>query len=227
VIVTDAEPEPGALPIRDYGHDDDLIRAVLADGQPRVRVYAANATELVLGRGSRPEQELNLEAVRADGMPVSRRRGGGCAVLLDPGNAVVALALPAREIGRLRAHFARLTAWMIDGLHTIGIDGVRHDGISDLVLGGRKIGGSCLYQTRGVLFYSTTLLVEPRLGLMERYLPMPPREPAYRRGRGHREFVGDLRGEGVASAAALADGLAAALEAPAAEPPGRAARLLA
>lgn len=191
------------LPIRDYGRDDDLLRAVLADGQPRLRVYAADAIELVLGRGSRPEQELNLEAVRADGATVSRRVGGGCAVLLDPGNAVVSLALPAREIGGLRAHFARLTAWMIEGLSAIGIDAVRHDGTSDLVMGDRKVGGSCIYQTRGALFYSTTLLVEPRIELMERYLPMPPREPAYRRGRGHREFVGDLRAAGVRSATEL------------------------
>ncbi len=191
-------------PIRDYGHDDDLIRAVLQDGRPRVRTYAADAIELVLGRGSRPEHELNLGAVLADGVPVSRRPGGGCAVLLDPGNAIVALALPSKEIGGLREHFERLTAWMIAGMRAIGIDGLRHEGSSDLALGDRKVGGACLYQTRGALFYSTTLLVEPRLDLMERYLPMPPREPAYRRHRGHREFVGDLRALGVASATELA-----------------------
>jgi lipoate-protein ligase A len=190
-------------PVRDYGRDDDLIRAVLQDGRPRARTYAATEIELVLGRGSRPEHELNLAAVLADGVPVSRRPGGGCAVLLDPGNAVVALALPSKEIGGLRAHFARLTAWMIDGLRAIGIDGLRHEGTSDLALGDRKVGGACLYQTRGALFYSTTLLVEPRLELMERYLPMPPREPGYRRHRGHREFVGNLRAVGVASAVDL------------------------
>lgn len=197
----------GFPPIRDYGRDDDLIRGVLRDGQPRVRTYVAGGIELVLGRGSRPEHELNLPAVLADGVPVSRRPGGGCAVLLDPGNAVVALALPSKEIGGLRAHFARLTAWMIDGMRACGINGLRHDGISDLVLGDRKVGGSCLYQTQGVLFYSTTLLVEPQIDLMERYLPMPPREPAYRRHRGHREFVGDLRAFGVRSAAELTGSL--------------------
>jgi lipoate-protein ligase A len=200
-----------ALSIRDYGRDDDLIHAVLQDGRPRVRTYAATEIELVLGRGSRPEHELNLAAVLADGVPVSRRPGGGCAVLLDPGNAVVALALPSKTIGGLRAHFARLTAWMIDGLRAIGIDGLRHDGISDLVLADRKVGGACLYQTQAALFYSTTLLVEPRLELMERYLPMPPREPAYRRHRRHREFVGDLRGLGVESARELVGRLGAVL----------------
>jgi len=199
--------------IRDYGRDDDLIRAVLRDGRPRVRTYAATEIELVLGRGSKPADELNLATVRADGVPLSRRAGGGCAVLLDPGNAVVALALPSKEVGGLRAHFDRLTAWMIDGLRAIGIDGVRQDGISDLVLGDRKVGGACIYQTLGALFYSTTLLVEPQIDRMERYLPMPPREPAYRRGRAHRAFVGDLRAAGARSAVELVGRLGAVLEA--------------
>jgi hypothetical protein len=46
---------------------------------------------------------------------------------------------------------------------------------------------------------------------MERYLPMPPREPAYRRHRGHREFVGDLRAVGVESAAELVQRLGGVL----------------
>ena len=45
-----------------------------------------------------------IEAVLDDGVPVLRRRGGGCAVLLDPGNLVVAAALP-----RLHTNF-RLSA---------------------------------------------------------------------------------------------------------------------
>ena len=61
------------------------------------------------------------------------------------------------------------------------------------MLGERKIGGSCIWRTRGLLYYSTTLLVDPDLDLCERYLPHPPREPAYRAGRPHRAFMGSLR----------------------------------
>mgnify|MGYP000753667588 CR=1 FL=1 len=48
--------------------------------------------------------------------------------------------------------------------------GVYRDGISDLVLGDRKVGGACIYRTRGLLFYSASLLVAPILG---RYLDAP------------------------------------------------------
>jgi lipoate-protein ligase A len=42
--------------------------------------------------------------------------------------------------------------------------------------------------------YSATLLVDPDLDLVERYLAHPPREPEYRRGRPHRDFMGRLGG---------------------------------
>ena len=74
-------------------------------------------------------------------------------------------------------------------LAACGVADVRHEGVSDLAVGDRKLGGSCIWRTRGLVYYSTTLLVNPDLTLMERYLPHPPREPAYRRGRSHADFV--------------------------------------
>ena len=64
--------------------------------------------------------------------------------------------------------------------------------MSDLVLGQRKIGGACIYRSGALVHYSTTLLVEPQVELMERYLLHPPREPEYRQGRSHAEFVTNL-----------------------------------
>jgi lipoate-protein ligase A len=54
------------------------------------------------------------------------------------------------------------------------------------------VGGACIHRTRDLLYYSTTLLCAPELALMERYLRHPPREPGYRHGRRHAEFVGSL-----------------------------------
>ena len=125
-------------------------------------------------------------------MPILRRRGGGCAVLLDPGNVVVSAALAARGIGDNLRHFARLSRWLIDGLDRLGIHGLRQAGISDLAVGQRKVGGACIYRSRGLLFYTASLLVAPDLERMERYLRHPPREPDYRAGRRHRDFVGAL-----------------------------------
>lgn len=196
---------PDDFPLWD--HDEDLLAAVRADGRTRSRVRRCGAVEVVLGRGGRAALELDLAAARADGVPVLRRRGGGCAVVLDPGNLVVSLAAPREGVGGVTSAFREATDWMIAGLAAAGFADVRGDGVSDLVRHDRKVGGSCIYRTRGLVYYSTTLLVAPDLDLVHRYLPHPPREPAYRRGRPHRDFMGALPG------LAAAD-LAAALGAP-------------
>lgn len=150
-------------------------------------------------------------------MTVLRRHGGGCTVVLDPGNVIVSAVLPVTGFGGNPGHFARLTSWLIGGLERAGVSGVRQRGISDLALGERKVGGACIYRNRDVLFYSVTLLVEPDTGLMERYLAHPPREPEYRRGRSHADFVTLLATEfpGIGGTAGLVEKLERELDIPA------------
>jgi lipoate-protein ligase A len=147
---------------------------------------------VILGRGSKPDVELHLAHVLSDNIPVMKRAGGGCAVVLDPGNVIVSVALPLPGIAGIRTAFRQVSDWLIGGLAAIGVDGVRQRGVSDLALADRKVGGSCVYRTRDLLYYSTTLLIQPDLDLVTRYLRHPPREPDYRQGRGHREFMGKL-----------------------------------
>ena len=71
-----------ALVIETYDYDNDLVEATRLDGQPRLRVYPARRTELVLGRGSKVEQEIFIDACIEDRIPLARRRGGGCSVFM-------------------------------------------------------------------------------------------------------------------------------------------------
>ncbi len=186
---TDAE-EP--LSITPYSTDDALLATTRTDGQDRVSVIRPPSTAVVLGRSSKPSVELYTEPCLADGIPLHRRRGGGCSVVLDPGNVVVVAAVTVTETHRglqLAEHFDRLSAWLIGGLAEAGVQDVTRRDVSDLCLGHRKIGGACMFRGRGLLLYSVSLLVEPDLRLMDRYLRHPPREPTYRRGRTHTDFV--------------------------------------
>ena len=176
-------------PIGAYHYDEDMLAMTRTDGNPRVRFYRLSDTVVVLGRGSRPEKELHLEACRRDRIPLLRRRGGGCAVVVDPGNVIVTLTLrPFQQDGsrRLLAAFSR---WLAGGLREMGFADIACTGFSDLALGGRKVSGACLYRSRELLQYSATVLVHPDTALMDRYLKHPPREPSYRRGRPHRQFI--------------------------------------
>jgi lipoate-protein ligase A len=206
-------PPAATLPIGEYLEDDALCAATRQDRRPRHRVYRPARVEVVLGRGSKPELELELAACLADGVPVTRRRGGGCAVVLDPGDLIVSVALPLAGLGGNLHAFAQISAWLVTALAALGIPDVRREGASDLVRGERKVGGACIHRTRDLLYYATTLLCEPAVPLMERYLRHPPREPDYRRGRRHAEFVGSLLDEPSPGAPArLAAALAAELD---------------
>jgi lipoate-protein ligase A len=180
------------LGIEPYGEDEDLIAAVRADGGVRVRITRPLRPVVVLGRSGDPDVELHVEALRRDGATVQRRRGGGCAVLLDPGNLVVSVVAAVPGLAGIHPHFRAMSRWIGEALGELGVHGVEQRGISDLAVDERKIGGSCIFRAKDLLYYSTTLLVEPQIRLMERYLRHPPREPAYRAGRPHRAFVAAL-----------------------------------
>jgi lipoate-protein ligase A len=181
-----------AVPIEPYDVDDGILEATRLDGETRFDVYVPGEPVVVLGRGSDPDVELHVDACIADGVRVARRPGGGCSVVLDPGNTIVSVAVAEPGLGGIRQIFSRLAAWLVEGLARAGVSGVRTDGVSDLVVGGHKIGGSCIHRSRGLVLFSATILVDPDVGLMERYLAHPPREPAYRRGRSHRDFVAGI-----------------------------------
>jgi lipoate-protein ligase A len=185
------EPE---LQVRDFDFDSDLIRTVTQTQNAQVSIYPFDHRAVVAGRGTDLEQEISLDRVLADNIPIYRRMGGGCSVFLDPGNLIVSMAFPAKGFGNVGTLFNQASQTLIQGLTDAGIEGVYQDGVSDLVIQDRKIGGSCFYRAKGLAYYSAALLVSPDLEGMDTYLSHPPREPEYRKGRSHAEFVIGLNG---------------------------------
>lgn len=179
--------------IQEYPHDKEMMEALSKTGLSAVTIHVPDRVQVVLGRSSRPEQELRLQEVADDDVPVFRRRGGGCAVVLDPKNLVIHACIRTDKSLNPRRDFRLMSRWLVQGIDSAGLPGVRVEGTSDLVLGTRKVGGACMVRSRALLCYSTTLLFDPDVELMERYLLHPPREPAYRKGRSHRDFVKGLR----------------------------------
>ncbi|MBU1431841.1 hypothetical protein KKF91_14970 [Myxococcota bacterium] len=180
-----------ALEIGAYPGEEALLEAARR-GQPGLSVYPFWETAVVLGRGSVADVELRAARCLEAGVPIYRRRGGGCAVVLDPGNVIIGLALQVPGIGHNQRYFNEITDWLTAGLGDMGLDGIYQDGVSDLVWADRKVGGACIYRDGRVLLYAASLLVRPDVALMTRYLKHPPREPAYRAGREHAAFVAAL-----------------------------------
>lgn len=197
-----------------YTVDDHLIESFRQDQKARLHIYLPAQRCVVLGRGSKVHLEVNAQACKEDDMPLLRRRGGGCSVFLDEGNVIVSLVAPAQGFGRIGHYFRQISLWLIEGLAQVGLPSIRQEGISDLAIGDHKIGGSCLYREKDLLYYSTTLLVDPQLELMKRYLLHPPREPEYRQGRSHKDFVATLQTNSIKTANDLKKELSQVLKVP-------------
>jgi len=151
---------------------------------------------VVLGCSSRLERAVEEARVRCDGIRVYRRPSGGESMFLSPRMAAVSLVLDLGKRPLPRTLFNATGAALIGALETLGVDGLSVRGTSDLALGERKLLGSAIYQRGTRLFYHAVLNVAEDPSTIQRYLRHPVREPQYRQGKRHDDFVTSLAREG-------------------------------
>jgi len=85
--------------------DEALLDAAEEAGEPAevLRFWEVDRPAVVLGRSSKAAEEANLEACRADGVPVLRRCSGGAAIVAGPGCLMYAVVLSYQLHPELRA----------------------------------------------------------------------------------------------------------------------------
>lgn len=155
-------------------------------------MWESAAPVVVLGRSGVASREVNLEACAAAGVAVLRRDTGGGAVLLAPGclNYSLVLSLEKRpELRPIRSSYRTILGGLIRALAVPGL-GIR--GLSDLAINGRKVSGNAQRRGRRALLHHGTLLYAFDAQAVERYLKEPARQPDYRTGRRHADFLGNL-----------------------------------
>ena len=143
---------------------------------------------VVLGRGSRVENEVHSHACEADKVPVVRRSSGGGSVVLVPGCLNYSLILDLERTPRLRDVERSYVEILSSVCRSVGDSAVKPIG-SDLTTSGRKFGGCSQKRTRKTLLHHGTILYDFDISLTARYLQTPPRTPAYRGGRSHADFL--------------------------------------
>jgi lipoate---protein ligase len=176
--------------------NEDLLTEYTATGVAQLRVYEPASLCAVLGAAGRPEQDLLLGTLSADGVPWKKRRGGGGTVVLGPGQVVLALVKEVGSPFRNKEYAATINSWIVEALENLGVRGAHPEGISDLAIGQKKIVGTSIYRSRLVLFYQASLLVSNDISIFTRYLAFPQKVPEYRRGRSHEDFCTTLAREG-------------------------------
>lgn len=130
----------------------------------------------------------HLSAAEGLEVPVLRRESGGGAVLLGPGclNYALVLSLERRPAlldvkqSYVKVLNSLLAALPLSGACAIG---------SDLVLDDRKFGGHAQRRTRRSLLHHGTILYDFDIPRIRSVLREPGRQPSYRRGRTHDNFL--------------------------------------
>jgi lipoate-protein ligase A len=74
----------------------------------------------------------------------------------------------------------------------LAIPELREEGHSDLAFRQRKVSGNAQRRTRHTILHHGTLLYDFDAARPELFLRPPVREPRYRAGRSHRDFLGNL-----------------------------------
>lgn len=169
--------------------DEDLIERVRTGDPWTYRSWEPEEMVVVLGRGNKKEQEVCEEHCQQDNIPILRRRGGGGTVVLYPGILVISLVKIVKHQYQFKNYFQQINAYIIEALKTLGIAGLNQQGHSDICIHDRKILGSSMYRSKEILFYTASLMVSNQLDIIDRYLKHPSKEPEYRRGRTHQDFL--------------------------------------
>lgn len=159
-----------------------------------LRLWESSEYFVVLGAGGKLHEEVRVEACRADGVAILRRDSGGGTVVQGPGCLNFSLVLDVR----MRPECADVSGTNHFVLSRILSSFVAHwpeaqcKGISDLALTDQKFCGTAQRRKRHHILFHGAILYDFDLSRIERYLTHPPKEPDYRVGRPHKEFVTNL-----------------------------------
>ncbi len=173
-------------------------QACLPDRQA-LRFWESPKTFIVLGRISNPLNDLCLDQIEEEKIPVLRRFSGGGTVVQGKGCLNYSLVLSKEahpEIISLHKSYQFILGKIIVALSTLGVDAFFRP-ISDMAVATpdgqeKKISGNAQQRGRKFILHHGTILYDFSLPLISRYLKIPQDMPEYRQRRSHEAFVANV-----------------------------------
>ena len=154
------------------------------------------APAIVLGISGKPEVMLDVGRVARDRVQVLKRFSGGGTVIADRDTVFVSLILEEGTVD-VEPYPRPIMGWTEGFYRPVfaphappGRPFALND--TDYAYGDLKFGGNAQYITKGRWLHHTSFLWDYQLARM-RYLSHPPKEPDYRRGRSHGDFLCKLK----------------------------------
>jgi lipoate-protein ligase A len=171
-----------------------LLAAEAGQGSEVLRFWEWPSHAVVLGSGGKLAVDVNLSACETGSIPVARRSSGGGTVLLGPGCLLYTLVLDYQRqpaLAGIASSYQYVLRLIADGLETLAPSAV-FAGTSDLAIDGRKFSGNSQQRKQRYMLHHGTVLYDFDLECVSRYLHMPEKQPEYRAGRSHGEFMMNL-----------------------------------
>jgi len=186
--------------------EEALLDSCNEGGEEALRVWESPQPFVVLGYANRAALEVNMPACRKRGVPILRRCSGGGTVVQGPGCLSYALVMKLggekvfESISETNCFIMKKHA---EVLGTLLKRQVAIEGFTDLAINGLKCSGNSQRRKRAALLFHGTFLLDFDLDLVEELLSFPSRQPDYREGRPHMQFLTRLPIKAAALKAAL------------------------
>jgi lipoate-protein ligase A len=162
-------------------HLHDLAEAGISE---YLWIWELSKPAIVMGHAADCVLDVNREACELSGVPILRRTSGGRSVLLNKGCLNYTLIL--RHEGRsFRECYRSILGAVLDAA---AVAGARCES-TDLILQNRKFSGCAQRRRRHTLLHHGTILYDFDIAAAGRFLAMPRRQPVYRKGRSHADFL--------------------------------------
>ncbi len=183
-------------PYENIALDEALLETAEQNGSASeiLRLWYPAEPLVVMGRSSSISAEVNLEYCQQKQIPVIRRCSGGASIVAGQGCLMYAVLLSYKKRPQLRmleqAHqFVMSTIQSAIG--SLGVS-AEFQGTCELTVNNLNFSGNALRCKKNWFIYHGTLLYGMNLELISDCLGIPGRQPAYRAGRSHAEFVGQV-----------------------------------
>ncbi len=169
------------------------IQILHSSSNQAVYIWNPDNIYIVLGRSNSSEESVNLDTAIKDGVTIIKRPTGGESVVLSPNMLVFSAKIYHKNSQKPIEVFNKINKHLITQLTNIGIKNLNSKGISDLSIGEKKILGSSMMLKDNIFFYHAVLNINEDPSIISKYLKHPKKEPDYRKGREHKQFVTSLK----------------------------------
>lgn len=126
---------------------------------------------ILIGKNQNAYNEINIEYVSANDLPVVRRLSGGGAIFNDLGN--ILFGFISNEVHDVFGDFKRFTAPIINVLHQLGIN-AELTGRNDLTIEGKKFSGNAQARHNNRIIHHGSILYSSNMSQLSAALKVNP-----------------------------------------------------